>query len=64
MNNDSLLIAEFLESEAKRKAKYLGKDSVFAFRTNDSRLGIFYVNDVNGNESGTVNVSIKVQDIQ
>lgn len=59
--NDSIVIANYDEAEAKRKAKKLGAGDIYTFRTQDSRLGIFMVNEVVGTTDGSIEISLKVQ---
>ncbi len=59
--NDSIIIANYDEGEAKRKAKKLKLDDIYTFRTQEGRLGIFKVNAVNGAQEGSVNISLKTQ---
>jgi hypothetical protein len=60
-NNDSIILANYDEGEAKRKAKKLKAEDVYTFRTQDGRLGIFIVDSVEGTTEGTVNISLKTQ---
>ncbi|NQT76682.1 MAG: hypothetical protein HQ565_03135 [Bacteroidetes bacterium] len=59
--NDSIIIANYDEGEAKRKAKKLKKDDIYTFRTQDGRLGMFLVNEVSGTTDGSINISLKTQ---
>ena len=59
--NDSIIIANYDEGEAKRKAKQLKVDDIYTFRTESGRLGIFKVNAVEGTSDGSVNISLKTQ---
>ena len=59
--NDSLLIATFDAINAKRKAKNLVAGEVYSFKTAHGKFGLFKVNDVQGMESGTIDVTIKIQ---
>lgn len=59
--NDSIVIANYDEGTAKRKAKNLSGGEVYTFRTQQGKLGIFMVNEVNGTNEGSINISLKVQ---
>ena len=59
--NDSILLANYNESDAKRKAKDLQADQVYTFRTQQGRLGMFLVNQVEGEAEGMINIHIKIQ---
>lgn len=59
--NDSIILANYNEGEAKRKAKKLKVDDIYTFRTASGRLGIFMVNAVNGTNDGSINISLKTQ---
>ena len=59
--NDSLLIASFDAINAKRKAKNLVAGEVYSFKTAHGKFGLFKVIDVQGMESGTLEVAIKIQ---
>ena len=59
--NDSIIIANYDEGEAKRKAKKLQADNIYTFRTQSGKLGIFKVNSVNGTNEGSINISLKIQ---
>ena len=59
--NDSIILANYDEGEAKRKAKQLKAEDIYTFKTQDGRLGIFVVNTVNGTNEGSINISLKTQ---
>jgi hypothetical protein len=59
--NDSIILANYDEGEAKRKAKKLKAEDVYTFKTHDGRLGIFVVNAVEATSEGSVNISLKTQ---
>ncbi|PKP02162.1 MAG: hypothetical protein CVU11_12720 [Bacteroidetes bacterium HGW-Bacteroidetes-6] len=59
--NDSLIIANLFPYETgKRKAKQLTSGNVYEFCFH-GKYGIFYVNNVSGTNSGTIDISIKMQ---
>jgi len=60
--DDSLLIASYDESSAKRKAKDLSKDDIYSFKTEDGKLGLFLVRSVTGKEDGTIEIAVKIQE--
>jgi hypothetical protein len=59
--NDSLLITSFNQLYSKRKAKNLVAGDIYSFRTVHGKFGLFKVINVNDTETGTVEVSIKIQ---
>jgi len=59
--NDSIILANYDEGEAKRKAKKLTADDIYTFRTGSGKLGMFKVNAVNGTGNGSINISLKIQ---
>lgn len=59
--NDSILLANYDEGSAKRKAKKLKSGDIYTFRTQSGKLGIFRVDAVEGSSEGTLTVSIKTQ---
>lgn len=60
--NDSIILANYEEGEAKRKAKNLKVNDIYTFRTQKGKLGMFMVNEVNGMADGSVNIDIKIQE--
>ena len=61
MQNDSLIIANlFPYDTGKRKAKVLQAGNMYEFCF-QGLYGIFYVNNVSGTDSGTIDISIKMQ---
>ena len=59
--NDSIIIANYEEGEAKRKAKKLLQNDIYTFKTQCGKLGILMVNEVTGTNEGSVNIDIKIQ---
>ena len=59
--NDSIILSNYDEGEAKRKAKKLQINDIYTFRTQSGRLGMFKVNGVNGTTDGTISISMKTQ---
>lgn len=59
--NDSILLANYNESEAKRKAKDLEAGQIYTFRTQQGKLGMFLINEVTGEAEGSVNIHLKIQ---
>ncbi len=60
--NDSLLLAAYGQGEGNRKAKNLQQGSIFAFKNEDGKIGLFKVNSISGTDDGVINISIKVQE--
>jgi hypothetical protein len=61
-SNDSIILANYDEAEAKRKAKKLQADDIYTFRTQTGKLGMFHVTEVVGAEEGTISINIKIQE--
>jgi len=61
IQNDSTLIASYLEGEGKRKAKNLIPGNVFSFKTHELKFGMMKINEVNGAENGTISIDVKIQ---
>lgn len=61
IENDSILIVNYIEGEGKRKAKNLQAGDVFSFKTADLRFGMVKVDEVVGGAEGTVSIDIKIQ---
>jgi len=59
--NDSILIATYNETLAKRKAKNLVAGDIYVFRTAKNKLGMFKVLNVTGTDAGTVEIKVKMQ---
>ena len=62
VQNDSLLIASYIEGEGKRKAKLLAAGNYFSFKTQDLKYGIFRVTEIEGADEGTIKLDVKIQD--
>lgn len=60
-DNDSILIANYNETLAKRKAKNLTTGDIYIFRTAKNKLGMFKVIQVSGQESGFIEIKVKIQ---
>ncbi|MDT8393813.1 MAG: hypothetical protein RQ761_08200 [Bacteroidales bacterium] len=60
--NDSIILANYNEGDAKRKAKNLRANDIYTFRTHDGKLGMFHVNEVTGTTDGSININIKIQE--
>ena len=62
-NNDSLILSNTFEfASGKRKAKNLAQGYIYSFVTEDEKKGLFKVIDVQNEETGTIEISIKMQD--
>jgi len=55
-------VVSYAEGSGKRKAKNLVAGKTFSFKTQDALFGIFRVIEVEGTNSGTIIIDIKVQD--
>lgn len=60
--NDSIILANYNEGDAKRKAKNLSANDIYTYRTHDGKLGMFQVNEVTGTTDGSININIKIQE--
>ena len=61
ITNDSTILANYVEGEGKRKAKKLKVDDIYTFKTNDEKLGIILVKNVNGQDAGDIKFDLKIQ---
>lgn len=61
IQNDSTLIANYIEGEGKRKAKNLIPGDIYSFKTQDSRIGILKINEVIGQGDGQIVFDVKIQ---
>jgi len=61
MVNDSILIASYNAPLAKRKAKNLIAGDIYSFKTAKGKFGLFQVLNVNGTDSGNVEIMVKIQ---
>lgn len=59
--NDSIILANYDEGEAKRKAKNLAEDDIYTFRTESGKMGLFKVNAVTNGADGSINISMKTR---
>lgn len=61
--NDSLILNNTFEfGTGKRKAKKLAAGDIFSFVTHDAKKGMFKVINVDGQEAGTIEIAIKIQE--
>jgi hypothetical protein len=58
--NDSIIIANIF-SNGGRKAKALSANQIWGFQTQSGKFGLMKIISVNGLESGTVQIAIKIQ---
>ncbi len=59
-SNDSLIIANTFINGG-RKAKGLTSGQIWAFQTENNKFGLIKILEVNGQESGTVKIAVKMQ---
>jgi hypothetical protein len=59
--NDSLLLVQYDQVNGKKKAKYMQPGLVFSFINNLGKIGLFKVVTVNGTDSGTLEIAVKIQ---
>ncbi|MEZ5197724.1 MAG: hypothetical protein R2764_15465 [Bacteroidales bacterium] len=64
IKNDSIMIANYIDAEGKRKAKILSQGDVYVFKNQQNKLGLFLVNDVSTGNDGNINIDIKIQDLE
>lgn len=60
--NDSILIANYIEGEGKRKSKILSSDDIYVFKTAKDKLGILLVMEVSGDVAGYLKIKLKIQE--
>lgn len=60
--NDSILIANYVDASAKRKAKNLVTGDIVVFKNHQNILGMFRVNSISGTDEGDINIDIKIQE--
>ncbi|MCD4730709.1 MAG: hypothetical protein K8R74_08930 [Bacteroidales bacterium] len=60
--NDSIMIANYIDAEGKRKAKELETGDIYSFKTQDAKYGMFLVTEIFGSESGAIKMDIKIQE--
>ena len=60
--HDSIILANYEEGDAKRKAKHLQFQEIYTFKTQGGKLGMFMVNEVLGTEAGAINIDLKIQE--
>jgi hypothetical protein len=61
--SDSLMIALYVDTEGKRKAKNLSADDIYVFKNQENRLGLFRVNSASGTMEGLIDVDVKIQPV-
>ncbi len=61
--NDSILIANYIDADGKRKAKNLQSGNVVVFKDQQGLLGMFRVNYIDNIDDGTLNMDIKIQQL-
>ncbi len=59
--NDAVLLDSYNADEARKKASVLAVNDVYAIRIQSGLTGLFKVLEVNGNETGTLKIAIKIQ---
>ncbi len=59
--NDSIMIAHYVDADGKRKAKNLQEGDIYVFKNQQNRLGLFRVKQASGMNEGQVEIDIKVQ---
>jgi len=60
-DNDSILIASYDDSQAKRKAKELSPGDSYVFKTQDGTLGMFLVRQAEEGDEGSVLLDLKIR---
>jgi len=58
---DSLLMASYNVTDAKRKAKELAVNDIYSFKTEDGKFGLFLVKDIIGENQGVIEIAVKIQ---
>jgi len=59
--NDSLLVASYDEVYGKKKYKFIAAGTVIPFKTASGKKGMVKVINTTGNETGTIELAIKIQ---
>jgi hypothetical protein len=59
--NDSIMIANYVDANGKRKAKILTAGDIYVFKNQQNRLGLFKVNSASGTDAGLVDIDVKIQ---
>ena len=62
--NDSILIANYIETDAKRKAKNLIEGDIVVFKNQQGLLGMFRINSIEISNDGKLDIDLKVQTIE
>lgn len=60
--NDSIILANYEQGDAKRKAKNLQSGNIYTFKTESGQLGMFMVDAVDGTNEGNITISLKIQE--
>ena len=60
--NDSLLIVSYPITGTTKKSKFLQTGQIISFKDQASKLGLIKVISVNGTDSGTIELAIKIQE--
>lgn len=61
VNNDAIILDSYNPDNKFRKAKKLTAGDVYAFKLESGKFGLFKVIEVNGEQTGTLEIAIKVQ---
>ncbi len=60
--NDSLILSAYEPTAGKKKGKYLQPGMVFSFKSPDGKLGLIKIQDVQPASTGSVKLTIKIQE--
>jgi hypothetical protein len=61
VQNDAVILASFDPSKQFKKAKLLTVDDVYAFKLQSGKYGLYKVIAVDGTETGTLQIAVKIQ---
>jgi hypothetical protein len=61
INNDSLILVQYDQLNGKKKAKYLQAGMVVSFVDHLGKIGLLKVAGVNGTDTGTLEIAVKIQ---
>jgi hypothetical protein len=61
IHNDAVILASYNPASQFKKAKLLTVNDIYAFKLQSGKYGLFKVTAVEGNETGTLQIAVKIQ---
>ena len=61
VQNDAIILASFNPANQFKKAKLLSVNDVYAFKLQSGKQGLYKVTTVDGTETGTIQIAVKIQ---